>query len=90
LQNFHPYNKDSVTPTVIGFSARTTANMTQEQVDGRLDKRRKGIYGPPPGKKAYFFVDDLNMPAREAGSHETVRARRDCSDVVYLCTRSSS
>ena len=58
----HPY---TTVPTIIGMSARTNANMTQEQVDGRLDKRRKGIYGPPPGKKALFFVDDLNMPTRE-------------------------
>lgn len=35
------------------------------QVDGRLDKRKKGVYGPAIGRRAVVFVDDLNMPAKE-------------------------
>ena len=43
--------REKWTPIFITFSARTTANMAQDQVDGRLDKRRKGVYGPPPGRR---------------------------------------
>jgi dynein heavy chain len=58
-------DQEKYTSILIGFSAKTSANMTQNIVDGRMDRRRKGVYGPPVGKKLVMFVDDLNMPEVE-------------------------
>lgn len=48
----------------IGFSAQTSCTQTQDILDGRLDRVRKGVFGPKIGK-CIIFVDDLNMPQKE-------------------------
>lgn len=55
-------DRDKWVVAVFQFSAQTSQNMTQDIIDGKLDKRRKGVFGPPMGKHQICLVDDLNMP----------------------------
>ncbi|MCO5578649.1 hypothetical protein L7F22_032493 [Adiantum nelumboides] len=48
----------------INFSAQTSSNSLQEAVEGRFEKRTKGIYAPSGGKRLVCFLDDINMPKK--------------------------
>ena len=58
-------DKEQYVTNMIQFSAQTSANHTQSLIDGRLERRRRGIFGPHINKRMVIFVDDLNMPMLE-------------------------
>ncbi|XP_059574595.1 dynein axonemal heavy chain 2 isoform X3 [Alligator mississippiensis] len=50
----------------VNMSAQTSSSNVQSAVESRVEKRTKGVYVPLGGKSLATFLDDLNMPARDA------------------------
>lgn len=46
----------------VTFTAKSKVPLIVETIDCKLEKRRKGIFGPPIGTNLIVFIDDFNMP----------------------------
>ncbi|GIQ82468.1 dynein heavy chain, partial [Kipferlia bialata] len=55
-------NPDKWVILTSNLSSRTSSIAIQRTLEDNLEKRLKNTYGPPPGRKLVFFVDELNMP----------------------------
>ena len=64
LNDFLKRNQDeNMKSNGIMFNSYTDAPDVQYDVEAKIDKKTKNIYGLPGGQILVYFVDDLNMPA---------------------------
>ena len=64
-------------PALLTLTANANAAEVAEQLEGQLGKLRRGVCGPPAGKRAVVFVDDLHAPkAEECGAQPAIELLR--------------
>ena len=62
VQHFMSGLDDVFSTCTINMSYYTESASLQVEIENPIEKRSGKIFGPPPGKKLVFFVDDLNLP----------------------------
>lgn len=74
--------------STIAFTAKTSANATQDVLLAKLEKQRKGVYGPAVGMKMVVFIDDFNMPRKERyGDQPVLELVRQLLDLGFWYNR---
>ena len=67
---------------------KTTPKNVQDTIEGRTEKRTKEVFVPIGGKKMICFMDDFNMPAKDAyGSQNALEIVRQWVDYGFWYDR---
>ena len=59
---FSTLDAETTLSAATNFNSYTDSKALQVVVMGHVDRRAGRAYGPAPGKKLIYFMDDLNMP----------------------------
>ena len=64
------------------LSATSTPQQIQRYTESKLEKHKKGVYGPKnPNNHLLIFIDDLNMPVKEKfGAQPSIEMMRQIMD----------
>ena len=74
---------------MLSFSSQTSSKETQNQIEDKLEKRRRTLLAGPNGKKVILFIDDVNMPAYDNyGTQMPIELLRQFVDYQGLYDRS--
>lgn len=67
---------------------QTSASNLQEIIEGKVEKRTKGVFVPIGGKTMITFIDDFNMPAKDTyGSQHALELVREWIDYGFWYDR---
>eukprot|EP01105_Mastigella_eilhardi_P001895 TRINITY_DN122_c1_g4_i2.p1 TRINITY_DN122_c1_g4~~TRINITY_DN122_c1_g4_i2.p1 ORF type:complete len:4382 (+),score=1298.66 TRINITY_DN122_c1_g4_i2:875-14020(+) len=82
---------ESYNTMTINFSAQTSAHKLQEFIQTYVDKRTQFVFFPRGGKKLIAFIDDLNMPEKDAfGSQPPLELLRQWIDYGFWYDRATA
>lgn len=72
-------------PVIINMSARSSSKGVQAALESKMVSVHKNVVGAPVGKTNVIFVDDVNLPARDAfDSQPPVELLRQLVSVCFL------
>ena len=71
MRDFLRGTDDTLSNFTVNMNYYTDSMSLQKQLEQSIEKRSGRIYGPPGGRKLLYFIDDLNMPAKETYGTQT-------------------